>query len=59
MKKNCTLCHQDTEDLYHIAEQYVLNIIKKEHPEWVDQNGACIKCIEHYKALDNAIKIVT
>lgn len=57
MKKNCTLCNNEANDLYRIAEEYVLGVIKKEHPEWVEENGACQKCVEHYKALDHAIKI--
>ncbi len=57
MKNKCTLCSNEADDLYHIAEQYVLDLIKREHPEWIEKNGACRKCIEHYKALDHAVKI--
>ena len=59
MKKHCTLCNEPADDLYLVAEQYVLSIIKEEHPEWVEQDGACKKCLEHYQALDNAIKIIS
>lgn len=57
MTKKCTLCGQEAEDLYSIAEKYVLDLIKSEHPEWVESDGACSKCIEYYNALDVAVKI--
>jgi len=58
MKKLCTCCNSETEDLYRIGEEYLINQIKKEHPEWVEQDGACHKCIEYYQALDYAVKIL-
>ncbi len=59
MKKHCTLCDELTDDLYLVAEHYVLSIIKEEHPEWVEQDGACKKCLEHYQALDKAIRLIS
>ena len=58
MKKLCTCCHSEADDLYRIGEEYLINQIKKEHPEWVEQDGACRKCIEYYHALDHAVKIL-
>ena len=57
MKSKCALCGEDAEDLYTIAEKYVLDLIKAEHPEWIEENGACKKCVEYYNALDIAVKI--
>ena len=57
MTEKCTVCGKETDDLYHIAEEYLLNVIKEEHPEWIDKDGACMKCVKYYNALDHAIKI--
>lgn len=57
MKKECTLCEEEAADLYRITEKYVLDLIRSEHPEWIESNGACKKCVEYYKALDNAVII--
>lgn len=45
------------EDLHSIAELYVLDVIKSEHPEWVEQDGTCEKCIQYYSALDDLVEI--
>ena len=57
MTEKCTVCGKETEDLYRIAEQYLLDVIKAEHPDWVEENGACKKCVEYYHALDHAVLI--
>jgi hypothetical protein len=51
----CPLCHKETDTLYHIAEQAVIDLIKRNHPEWVEPDGACKKCIEYYESLDDAV----
>ncbi len=57
MTKQCTLCNKETDDLYTVIEKYVLDTIKSEHPEWIESSGGCKKCVEYYKALDNAVII--
>ena len=57
--EKCTVCNDDSDEFFSIAEKYVLEVIKSEHPEWVENNGICRKCVEYYKALDNAIKLET
>ncbi|MCH9698653.1 MAG: hypothetical protein K0U68_11165 [Gammaproteobacteria bacterium] len=57
MKKPCTLCNEDADELYTIIDKYVLDTIKSEHPEWIDSSGACKKCVEYYNALENAVII--
>lgn len=51
----CPLCHKETDTLYHIAEQAVIDLIKRDHPEWVQPDGACAKCVEYYESLDDAV----
>ena len=48
----CPLCGKDTDSVEHITEQFLLNMIRTEHPEWVDKNGLCPRCIEYYRKLD-------
>ena len=31
------------------AEKQLIEIIKTEHPEWVQEKGLCPKCLEHYR----------
>ncbi len=51
----CNVCGDETETLQDIAEQYVLDLIKKDHPEWVESSGACSKCVEYYKSLSKVV----
>ena len=45
------------ENLHDIAEQYLLEIIKSEHPEWVEDDGSCSRCEEYYNHLDDLIEL--
>lgn len=40
-----------------IAEKFILDSIRYEHPEWIDQDGDCLKCREYYESLNHIIKI--
>jgi len=43
--------------LTRIAEQYVLDTIRYEHPDWIDQNGECQKCYAYYESLGDIVTI--
>ncbi len=49
----CPVCSQKIpKDLVLFLEhgkQHVINSIRKAHPEWVDQEGVCAKCADHYE----------
>lgn len=51
----CQICKRIIDKnnaLTHVkAEEYLLNLIKKDHPEWKEENGACKKCVEYYREL--------
>ena len=51
----CPVCggllSPDTADLHAMAEDWVIQQIKRDHPEWVEANGACPKCLEFYLKL--------
>ena len=53
--KQCPICGKAaTEgivDLCLTSYKYVMDAIKKEHPEWVEEDGACPKCMQYYKRL--------
>lgn len=51
----CQLCARivDTRAaLMHIkAEEYLLDLIKKDHPQWQNGSKACDKCLAYYRRL--------
>jgi hypothetical protein len=55
----CKICNEEVDSLSQVAERWVLDFIKKQHPQWVQEDGACPKCIEYYESLDNVISVVS
>lgn len=53
----CTICGQESDSIARVAEKFLIDFIKKSHPNWIEQNGACIKCIEYYNSLEKAVVI--
>ena len=57
----CQICDRTVDEsnaLTHIkAEEYLLNLIKKDHPEWKETHGACPECINYYRELIKKAKI--
>lgn len=57
MKKEqfCPICKKKTEsqvvDICQKAYNFIIDKIKQDHPEWVKEDGACPKCVEHYEKL--------
>lgn len=41
--------HAATDD-QRFRDGLVITRIKEDHPEWVEADGACPKCIEHYRS---------
>ncbi len=33
------------------AEEYLIGLIKRDHPEWVEPEGTCLRCGTYYQAL--------
>lgn len=54
-KMYCPVCKklQDKEivDVCNSAYIYLMERIKKDHPGWVERDGACPKCVEYYEKL--------
>ena len=61
MKYRCQVCDRDIDEfasLAHIkAEEYLIDLIRKDHPEWDEKGKTCHKCVDYYKKLvkDNEI----
>lgn len=55
MKYKCQLCQRDVDDfasLSHIkAEEYLIKLILKDHPEWHEKSTTCPKCLDYYRKL--------
>ena len=51
----CPVCKKmedkDLVDLCKTAYDYIAEVIKKDHPEWQEKDGACPKCVEYYQNL--------
>ena len=54
----CTLCGKETTSTSHVAEQWLLDLIRERNPDWVTEDGGCDRCIEHYRGLEDAVEIV-
>jgi len=54
-KYKCQICQKMIDEdhaLVHIkTEEYLINLIKKDHPQWQDEGATCRKCIEYYRKL--------
>jgi hypothetical protein len=48
----CSICGEpiqnETRELHSLAENWLIEQIKKDHPDWVESDGLCPKCIEYY-----------
>ncbi len=51
----CQICGRKIDDsvaLMHVkTEEYLLELIRRDHPEWKEKEGACPKCVEYYRKL--------
>jgi hypothetical protein len=55
MKHKCQVCNRDIDDVVGMAhakaEEYLLNLIRRDHPEWKETEATCPKCLEYYRRL--------
>ena len=53
MKYTCPLCHKTCDkglkEYVDHVESEIVEIIKGDHPEWIEKNGVCPKCYEYFK----------
>jgi len=54
-KHKCQICARNIDDsvaLAHIkAEEYLIELIRRDHPEWNKEKGTCNLCLEYYREL--------
>jgi len=50
----CSVCQQNVEgDLIKFkdhTEKHIVDLVKYEHPNWVEDDGMCTKCLDYYRA---------
>lgn len=56
-KKVCPLCKKEIEEkllkLHTRREKLIIDLIKKRNPGWVEEDGACPRCLEYYRAVES------
>ena len=54
-KYKCQICGRQIDfkvALMHVkAEEYLINLIRKDHPGWKNSSKACDSCIDYYRKL--------
>lgn len=57
----CQICNRSIDEeiaLTHVkSEEYLIELIRKDHPEWKKEEGTCDKCIDYYRELIKKAKI--
>lgn len=55
MKYKCQICEREIDDFVSIThiktEEYLMDLIRRDHPEWKKDGQTCKKCIEYYRKL--------
>jgi len=53
MYYKCPVCSEllkrDLEIVIPHTEKHIVDLIKKRHPDWAEDNGVCKRCHEYYK----------
>jgi len=53
MEYKCSVCSEKVQggliDLREHTDKHIVDLIKEKHPEWVEENGICQKCIDYYQ----------
>ena len=54
-KHKCQICGREIDDavgLAHVkAEEYLIELIRRDHPQWNKDRGTCDLCLEYYREL--------
>ena len=53
MEYKCSVCGEQVEGdlLVYInhTEEHIMDEIKTKHPDWVEDDGLCKKCVDYYR----------
>ena len=54
MQYNCSVCQKIVEGDMVVymdhTQDHIIDLVKRDHPQWVEANGICKPCYEYYKA---------
>ena len=60
-KYKCEICQRMIDEdrgLEHVkAEEYIIELIKKDHPQWRDKTATCKECLDYYRRLVNEAEV--
>ena len=52
MPYTCPICQtsmsDDLKQYVNHTEEHIVDVIKKDHPGWIQGSGICPKCLEYY-----------
>jgi len=55
MKYKCQICGREIDEFASIAhikaEEYLMELIRRDHPEWKLDKDTCHKCVDYYRKL--------
>lgn len=53
MEYQCSVCHQKVSGDMLIykehTDKHILELVKLDHPDWVDDGGICQQCVAYYQ----------
>jgi hypothetical protein len=47
----CPLCRKEVAALHVDVEELTLDLIARDRPEWVREDGSCPACLDYYEGL--------
>ena len=54
MEYLCSVCQRMVKgDLIFFkdhTENHIIELVKHDHPQWVEKNGMCVQCLEYYRS---------
>jgi len=54
MEYQCSVCGQKVSGDMLVyrehTEKHIVDLVKHDHPDWVEASGLCQKCVEYYRA---------
>lgn len=52
---SCQICGRDIDEsaaMMHVkTEEYLLELIRRDHPQWKEKQGTCHTCLDYYRKL--------
>ncbi|MDC0435132.1 hypothetical protein OAM69_05770 [bacterium] len=55
--EDCVLCNETVESLEEQIDAVVMDMIRKDHPDWVETDGSCKKCTSYFANLDQMVEV--